>query len=615
MNKYIKAAGGTDSYRERQIRHSGFVQVLSKTNRILGASTTDVEAVATHVSAPAYTDGVKITLNTSWSPLNESLSSGFTLRSMAVVTALNYHELAHCLFTPRTTSTLVKKVVEKGMFDAMNVLEDQLAETRFVKLYEPSRHYFSSLVNEYMRSSMETNYVLVSGRLFLPKKVRNLFLDQFKYPEMIPEIDDIVSTYKSLTYPDDEESMYAQIKRLNVILASMRSSGSPVPSTAFGSHDQSLGQPDKGLVKELDKTEEFVNDEDQEEESGKQYDAGSKQEEQDGEVGDERKETSEADEDREEGDESEGAKGGEKQAGSTGSGSGESSAEPENDALDEMIDQIIEEIGNELSDKIESVRRESIDNYKVNRDLDTSWRSPVETDMRRSLEGCLEELRAIENRYAPGWHKQQRSGKLDARRYVKALQGSDDVFRRWKDGAHNSMDFEVVFLLDRSGSMAGNSITEACKAMWVLRRMFEEYGGTCTALGFAGGGDTQLIIQRNDKASNSTYERWNGRGGTVVSDALDEALTIAYASAKTLKLFVVLTDGSFHDGGQAKEVVAHFPAGSVLLVGLQSDVRHVWEGIDSVLHRQTIRQPMELVDLVKQFASAMSEHQARREVI
>lgn len=626
----------TDSDRTK-MRSFATQAVLEKTDRILGPKVS-VRVESSNVSAPGYTDGKVIYINSRMEPIRSALSKGFDPKTMLLLTGLNYHELAHCLFTPRLTSGLVNNVRNEGAFMAFNILEDQSAETLFVKRYEPARHYFTALVTDYMMDdtiTLSINYPLVSGRLFLPASLRRKFRESYRYTRIVDDIDRLVAEYKTLVYPSDKTRMYNIIIEFQRLLDSVKPPTIETPHKNFVEGDVA----DETERRQIVEVDEFINDDedDEQEASLGEEDEDESEEteegvtiEEDGEGSDDESvsdDSSDNDSDDSgttsdepgdtDGDEESSDEGEPSEATESGDGDGGSAqsykdlkSQPQKrremfDSLEEAFNESLEEVEHELDDRIHSVQEEER-NYQVSKDPTNPRYVPVKPEHHALVNKCVDEFAQAKVQRMPGWHRRQRHGKLDPKRYAKALKGYDDVFKRWREGVNDIVEFEAVFLLDQSGSMSSR-MERASTALWVLRRTFEEHDGTTTVLGFED--HLHLLSQRGDTASRTQIPMYRHHGGTKVGNALTETRRILTTSRKAMKLCVIVSDGGFHDTERAQNVI-HTMGEPVTIVGLDIDVS-VWKGERNIIHQQTITDPMELVEVVKNLALNLSDEYAK----
>jgi hypothetical protein len=558
---------------DRLIRAYGAQSVLQKTNRILGNSEIQVQFTP-QALAPGWTDGKTVSISEALEPIKGALLSGFTPKTMMLLTSVNYHELAHILFTPRMTSEWTKRVFNNGWGMAFNVLEDQSAETRFVRLYEPAKHYFTSLVTNYMlddQEKLENNYVLVSGRLFIPQRHRAMLRSTFARQELLDDVDRIVADYKQCLWPQDSKRMSALIEEFHRLLYH-------VDINEQTTHEKMVkGKPDPDLAEEAMARPEVVEDEDDDDQG-----TGEGDDQNDEEGASQAKDKSDDEDDRE----------------SQAPGRDEVAQ-----ALKELADEVEDELWEEVVDRIDHARQKERD-YKISLTRISSGFRDATSQELAAARRCGDEFRRFQQRVHPGWHSMQRSGKLDFRRYAAAMQGSEHIYKRWREGVHDALDFEVVFCLDQSSSMAGDKIDQACGALWVLKRTFEENDGVVTVLGFED--DTHLLSQRGDRSRPSQVELWRTMGLTYAEGSLIEANRVLRASTKPLKLRVIVTDGGFHDQHKvAIQIQDHdYPT---VIVGIDMEVNNVWTGRRNVIEASDIHEPMELVDIIKRLALSLSE--------
>ncbi len=107
---------------------------------------------------------------------------------------LNYHELAHCLFTPKRTSSLVKMLLEETqtttnssvaahLSKIYNILEDARIESLFVAKYPASQYFFTDAVMKYIaKNPSASSFLLMDGRKYLPLELRNAFREKMLTP-------------------------------------------------------------------------------------------------------------------------------------------------------------------------------------------------------------------------------------------------------------------------------------------------------------------------------------------------------------------------------------------------------------------------------------------------
>lgn len=212
---------------------------LQKTDRILSGSN-KLTLNADIASDQSQTLGDEITIGLDG--LNLSAP-----RDVTVAMGLNYHELAHFLFSPRLLkSDLVVENPENGVqvniAPPWNYLEESRVETLFAAMYGKSKFYFTvTFSNAAMKSqwsslgqigvngtrgnisdkekfSALSLHLLAHGRAYLPANVRKAIRDgAFSYfpsssdQDRIISAEKIIDTYRTLTQEelDEEKSVRA----------------------------------------------------------------------------------------------------------------------------------------------------------------------------------------------------------------------------------------------------------------------------------------------------------------------------------------------------------------------------------------------------------------------
>jgi hypothetical protein len=204
-NRYYEARA--EEEQERAVRLNALCRVYEQADRVLTGDPVIVNVVPDG-PAPAWSDGASIYIN-----LNEI--EDMDLETLTQVNGLNYHELAHHLYTPRKGTDLVKWVVDNQYFQAFNILEDQRIETLLTGRYPSIAPYLTATVARWLGASEDINgnYVCIRGRRYLPVEIRQAFRDEFAFPELIPAIIDIVDEYRLLAFPQGYERAKELVER------------------------------------------------------------------------------------------------------------------------------------------------------------------------------------------------------------------------------------------------------------------------------------------------------------------------------------------------------------------------------------------------------------------
>lgn len=624
--------------------------VLQKTDRLLGwdgrVRILPPQQDAGEDTFPAWTDGETITLNGTQHHLYEIFHAGFDRDAMLWVTGLNYHELAHCLFMPRLDSDLVRRVRDAGRFMAFNVLQDQADESKFVRLYGPARHYFTSAITKMMagRSDLvRLNYPVISGRRFLPSDLRSLFRDNFALPEYLDQIDEITTEYVDLVFPEEEQRMETLITRMQDILDELRNQvGEPGLSSHHGDEDNNdPDNPDQGCTEGTpmppDEQREIVGrgqvvsidqggtcgglgDDPTTEGQPQSAQGPSEPSEDDDEASDQADDgqgsqegTQSQDDPSEEDDESGESTGSPDREvdglpGGQGAGQFKGVAKKwQPEVLDDLLDQIEQIASHELADELDSRQhsvRASEGEYQVTgTEMRFEERAPVEE--KHASQAVEKELRRLNQRFKPGWHTRRETGKVDTNQIANIKRGRTDVFKQFSPGVNNAVEAEVVILLDQSGSMYRYS-REAGSAMWVLHRAMKRIGAEITVLGYSDAYQCSVLLQRGVETPPRVRDYYSG-GATFVMPALAETRRIFRVSNKPLKLVVIVTDGMFSDS-QEVAVTLREMREPTAIVGINQNVAKSWDPDKHHALRvsKTIEHPKELVDFTKRLVMSLA---------
>jgi len=125
-------------------RIEAMARLFTKSDSVLAGSHINVVVYdkPNGIQAPSWTDGKTITFN------RALIGDVADVDDIIRVTGLNYHELAHVLYTPRPDRPIVQAVIAEGMNNAFNLLEDQRIETFLTAQYPSTIPY---LVSTFMR--------------------------------------------------------------------------------------------------------------------------------------------------------------------------------------------------------------------------------------------------------------------------------------------------------------------------------------------------------------------------------------------------------------------------------------------------------------------------------
>jgi hypothetical protein len=486
------------------------------------------------MTEPSMTDGKDIILN-------GNLIDDVTDDTIIGLNGVNYHELAHVLFSPRVGSALGQYVTTNNMKRAFNVLEEGRIERLITTLYPSTTLTLEAMNNDFILrdhpSQWANAFATTTGRMYLPLELRQVIADKFiaQYGlALAQEVHAIVHEYRTLAFPTD----FARAKELVAQLTNLIGKDTErEPEWVQGHGDRDL--PEKGRPK-----------------SGKEQ--GSLQERsQDG-----KPETLD-----------------DKPTG-FGNGIGNPSNEPseeykgddhnlnaEEKALQEQLEKRMKEIKND-----KRIARELKDTRTAilgNTDTRTKLPKANATENPASVQGIAyarrfgRELERIVRDNDPAWERFLPSGKLNISRTMNPdVNSIGEAFDVWDTGNDNT-EIEATILIDNSGSMWG-LMSDVCEQAWIIKRGIESINGSVSVYSF--NTESKVVYESNEKAKPNTYRYVSNTGWTNPYRALIEAERTLKASSKPNKLFFAITDGQWSDDKDCNEVIKRMKEAGILTV-------------------------------------------------
>jgi hypothetical protein len=582
--------------RERLLSVTGIYQGA---DRILTGERLQVCLQDAPGSPAAWTDGTTIFFNTS---VIESVDAN----SIPRMHGMNFHELAHVLYSPRKGTSLVFWIMDNGYKRAANVLEDQRIETLLTTRYPSTSPWLQATVLRWVLVGgvTDTGYLWVRGRKYLDGRVRGALRAAFARQDLLPEVDAIVDEYRTLAFPADYEKAKPLIERYAEILREVNppqnedgpsgcegrpvdiDKGRPKGQTeqkqtrdkAKDGEDEVEPQP-KPESKDED-ADEADESEGQGDEQGDESDEGDESEGQ-GQGDAEGDEAGEAGEPSDSGEsDSESGKG--EQSGKGQKGQSESAdandAEPSGNAAgngagskENILRNICEDVLDEIlnSDVVKEDIRQTQRTLRGLTGSDilerASW-TPQEPNVEFGLKfgELFRSLSRLLQQADPGWHDRQASGRINVDRFTRE-KDYGSAFDTWDDGVHEASSLEVVIAVDESGSM--NSVrNQSISAMWVLKRALDKIGASATVLTFDD--SSRILYHRTERATTDVRYSFHA-GGTNPVDAFSQAARIFAGSDKAQKVLIVFTDGEWYadsdeDGVSSEEYIARLNSAGVI---------------------------------------------------
>lgn len=643
-------------------RIDALARVFMKADRVLSGDDINIEIDRSgSYHAPSWTDGKTI-----WFSRN-MIGSITSVEDLIRITGLNYHELAHVLYTPRANTSIVIAVRAEGLHTAFNLLEDQRIETFLTSTYPSTIPY---LVSTFMRfcimdeRAWDGNYVLAYGRRYLPMDVRAEFKRRFKRQDLIPQFEAIIDEYRKLVYPADYNRGLELIRAYNRLVLEMNAAVNDPHGHCAGRPDVDSGRP--ATAKEQreakaasDDLDDEIKEEEEAERERREQEAASSDtdpksddegDDEDGEGGasnatDKSDEDSDgtdgqgnADDDGDDSDEGNGNADGSGDSGDSDSGTdGESSSAsdipgtgtgrgdvdfPLGDT-DSDIKRAFEDIvksfeqSQEVKDDIASKQRAIVSgtgDIAVGIDKQRYRESYVREDDTATARRFAQVLTRLREDADPGWKRNTASGRLNV---DSVMRGRDitEVWDRWQEGYADAADIECVINVDISSSMTYR-IDAASRALWVIKRALETVDASVTVIAYASGSaKTQLVYDKGESANKTQYKSLRAQGNTEPYEAIAESVRVLEASRRANRIYINITDGAWGDDRPRGAMTPDQLIAALGSSGVTTALAYIGGYGKPYAHEchiaESVNDPMDLVDFAKRIVTTAMKNRRK----
>jgi hypothetical protein len=609
-----------EQQRVKARRRAAFCALFTKVDSIVAGRDVPVRLATdnwTHdlhgqQSPVAWTDGETIWVSRGrfdklMFPSGDHTSNLQSIDALSALKGLNYHELAHVLFTPRNghkplpqIKALQKSCDEAGPLDSgheavittkgnalmvrssdiwhsFNVLEDQRIETLFTAKWVPAVPYFVTAITQFILKNMRSNddlasessgltadayqdlvaltHVLTHGRQYLPASVRSdlrrVCVGRFGELE-VAAVDALIDEYRFLVFPADGKRAVEIIKAFAIWLKRHTDGSGPEGLTnPTGGHEHIRdGKADaaSGQRSIRDRAEEIsssISDEVDESDQKRSDDAtdSGAGSAQDGE-GNHGKPDDDGISDTGDGSGDQ-------------SGSGDSSGAGQEAARHPDQDEIFDSLDDLLRDSSKDILTDVIDTIKTMNDYEDEIISRETTGIHAARQFTApshqetqtrrrlsQSLEQLRSDAEPQWVKRVDSGRINVPALMANRGVNMDIFDSWTDAGDDATSIEVVILLDQSSSMY-RRMSGASGAMWVIKGACDDLEIPCSVIGYSG--QHALLLGRDDLVDTNKVGRFPSLGSTDPRGALEEAHRIFAGSDRRHKLLFSVTDGEwFH---------------------------------------------------------------------
>lgn len=550
--------------------------------------------------APSQTDGTTIAIS------DKVMADAVSRRGLELMAAfgLNYHELAHVLFTPKFNQPTVQWLRSDSLLHmAFNILEDNRIEHMIRQLYPQMTHYFLGAIYKFYynvsRSEFKANwhvYSLVNERRYIPKEDRadsRAVMVGVIGEQLTQDVERITAEYvrmvniTSLDFLTDQQKKLIQDLR-DIFAKFLPSHPVKMKNICLDEASATGGSQKKKTLVKVEPYEDI--DADADDGSG-------------GEGG--------KDGEKEEGD-GDGEGGGENGEGSGKSKNrqrgwspvGSATRNALNDALHGSV---------ELQRDMQMVQTavEKAEFLLTPLDKRHLRTEPVTAEMRKQRDTFVREMQKVQDKVDPGWERYEASGRLNIDRAMR----NDDpltVFDNWAEDQSEQLQIEAKMLADVSGSMAGGLIQQASKAFWVIASALDKVDAQVDQIAYT---DQSFQIKpRGIKEKEHTYTRLPALGGTHPRVAIAKSLFEFQNSERKHKLFLMYTDGGWNSSKDDADIQMMNDLGvTTVMIYLDDgkDYGYKLSGsdLDSYRHKcehfYTVKTGGELSDIARKIVTAM----------
>lgn len=588
---------------EKRDRLLRLAQVFQRANSVIALRPIKVHIVNDENGAPAWSGANDVFFN------EAKINDKFDSETLLSIQGLDFHELAHVRYTPRNGSELCLWVIENNYWKAFNALEDQRIETLMVGRFPSTVNWLTATVAQFILNTpeaIEHAYPLLRGRRYLPLEIRQLARKHYAKQENIVALGEVIDEYRLLLFPDDTERAKELIARFaELIQGDNLADPNGHEERPFHGHESSDSRPAPKREQERDRKNAEKQEKELDKEDTQSSSADSDSDDSDSD--DDSQSNSSADDSADDSD---------TDSDSNGNGAGDSDDDSDSDSKEDSdsssdfgdvtvaedsdddsesddsyeadnlsrhagaggksktansqevtdtMEEIIQSVTEELMDNLNKLSMQvvgkplmgTVSAESVSR---ADYRSvPATADLVTVQRSFARELERLKANYDPSWLTEQRSGKLNAKRY---MQGASvrTLFDKWQSGRDDVTAIEAVILLDRSSSMQGHNAKEAYKSLWAIKRSLDKVHASTTVYTFDS--HTHLLYSADEKAD--TTIRDSGASGTTQPEvAILNAQNILATTDKPIRILFMITDGAW-GGDKAEESVRRMKEAGVL---------------------------------------------------
>lgn len=531
-----------DFHEGREVRLSHLrriAPVLTQVDTTLHGSPVTVNIKDTAENVPAYS-----------TPNGVFLSTGLdasTVTGLINVLGLNYHELAHVMFTRPFDAA----EIGYGLHGAYNSLEDQRIENILISMFPNTKNYLTTTIATYFGDNPKGSFPLLWGRKYLPRELRResraaYIRDGGKFAHV--ELASIIDEY--IQMPDPLSS--ATRKRATELITRYDALVLNQPGLCAANHT---------------------------ERGGKKHNP---------EMPSDLPEKVEADKES-----------------ADGHDDGQSTSASYADAFNDAVESAVESATQQ--DDFAEVQRSARANAGVKPGSTTGitqvtpYRQPVTADMALIAKRVGERFLRLVQDNDPGWEPGNAYGKINMGRVVRG-DSYDTIFDSWKEGRQEAGDMDAAILVDISGSTSHNN-KEYNETLWILRRAIESLPGNVNvrARYF---NDTSRQAPDAPVLANE-YDVIASIGSTIPILALRQTLDDMLVSIKSNRLVIIITDGTWSNPEMCDGVINALNKAGVVTVLVNVGRSIVDLGDHGARFAHKVSSPSEMIGVVAKIVDHM----------
>jgi hypothetical protein len=200
-----------------------------------------------------------------------------------------------------------------------------------------------------------------------------------------------------------------------------------------------------------------------------------------------------------------------------------------------------------------------------------------------------------------GWTRRTESGRFNARRWAtQPVLDPESVFDRYDPGALDAASFEIVLLLDVSGSMMGLT-RQLSEAAWAIQHAVDHLEAKVTILTYE---DRHYVMSVAGDRPTDRMFNLAALGGTDPTTALREAWRILGESDARTRIVMTMTDGSWYGHGQGFEMhAAHDTIDAMADDGIVTVLANLGSYVTDGHHCQIVRKIQQPADIARLFGA------------